>query len=398
MKRLTIAIDLLLPQEIRPAIEWTWRLLLTGIGYAWQEVAADAPACDIAYAISDGRLPPSRLTILARPELWARPGGLQLDRLRYEAGWPSLHYVGDDQPTPRVDHQDGLVCARDLALDVFWLATGVEEPRWPKNRHGFVDLSGTAWQRERVLELAPASGIAARLQALLMQLGCHAPVPRWPHGRSAAAAVGHDVDYPEVIRWLEPLRILARRGRAGFGGAADVLLGRRTHWQFRNWVDLEQRYGVRSAFMFVARRGSLLRYTGGTPDPFYDVGSPRFRRLFEELAAAGVEIALHASYRATTADRLRAEKGALEEASGQAVRGNRHHYWHLDPRHPEATLRAHEAAGLGYDTSLTHDHYVGWRRGLAWPFFPFHSGERRGLRTLQIGTAWMDDQLFGMRR
>jgi hypothetical protein len=150
--------------------------------------------------------------------------------------------------------------------------------------------------------------------------------------------------------------------------------------------------------MFVARRGSLLRYAGGTPDPFYDVDSPHFRRLFQELVAAGVEIALHASYRATTADRLRAEKGALEEASGQAVRGNRHHYWHLDPRHPEATLRAHEAAGLGYDTSLTHDHYVGWRRGLSWPFFPFHSGERRGLRTLQIGTAWMDDQLFGMRR
>ena len=41
------------------------------------------------------------------------------------------------------------------------------------------------------------------------------------------------------------------------------------------------------------------------------------------------------------------------------------------------------------------ERYVGWRRGLAWPFFPFHQKERRELKTLQIPTAWMDDQLFG---
>jgi hypothetical protein len=55
----------------------------------------------------------------------------------------------------------------------------------------------------------------------------------------------------------------------------------------------------------------------------------------------------------------------------------------------------HEAAGLLYDTSLTNDRYLGWRRGLCAPYAPFHRGERRAVRTLQIGTAWMDDQVFG---
>jgi hypothetical protein len=87
----------------------------------------------------------------------------------------------------------------------------------------------------------------------------------------------------------------------------------------------------------------------------------------------------------------------LAETSQQSVEGNRHHYWHLNPQEPESTLLLHEQIGLKYDTSLMHERYLGWRRGLSWPFFPFHQQQKRELRTLQIQTAWMDDQLFGYR-
>jgi hypothetical protein len=90
-----------------------------------------------------------------------------------------------------------------------------------------------------------------------------------------------------------------------------------------------------------------------------------------------------------------AEKRRLEEACGEPVVGNRHHYWHLNPRDLEDTLLIHEQIGLQYDSSLIHERYLGWRRGLSQPFFPFHQAERRELKTLQISTAWMDDQLFG---
>ncbi|NJN16780.1 MAG: hypothetical protein HC822_11180, partial [Oscillochloris sp.] len=146
---------------------------------------------------------------------------------------------------------------------------------------------------------------------------------------------------------------------------------------------------------FVPRRGSLPEYALGTPDPFYDIQAPHFRRLLHDLAAAGWEVGLHASYRAyERPDGIAAERALLEAAAGTTVIGNRHHYYHMHPGNPEATLLAHERAGLLYDSSLTHDRYLGWRRGSSWPYLPFHHGERRALRTLQLPTGWMDAHVF----
>jgi hypothetical protein len=290
------------------------------------------------------------------------------------------------------------VCHRDIIFDIFWLTTGQEEKYWPQNKHGHFDLSGAASQQQ-ALRLALGSGLGSSLEKIFSEWGCPAPAPRWPAGKRAAAGIGHDVDYPEVIPWLEPWRIIHRRRWRGAGAATAVWRGERSHWHFSSWMQLEKSLGTRSAFYFVPRQGSLLEYAAGTPDPFYDVRSPHFRKLFRDLADEGFEIGLHASYLAFTShDKFASEKQLLEEASNQSVLGNRHHYWHLNPQDPESTLRLHEQIGMKYDTSLIHERYLGWRRGLSWPFFPFHQKERRELKTLQISTTWMDDQLFGYRQ
>jgi hypothetical protein len=292
---------------------------------------------------------------------------------------------------------DGRVtCRRDLIFDVFWLVTGQEERHWPRDRHGFFDLTSTWVLRAQALRQALASQISGWLERTLLDLGCPPPTPRWPGGKRAAAGAGHDVDYPEVVRWLEPLRIVMRQGRPGLQPALEVLAGRRSHWHFSDWVEFEKRLQTRSAFYFVARRGSLFEYAAGTPDSFYDVTSRRFQRVLRSLIEAGFEVGLHASYLAyQSREKFAAEKHRLEEASGHPVAGNRHHYWHLNPHDVEETLLIHEHVGLAYDSSLIHERYLGWRRGLAHPFFPFHQQQRRELRTLQVPVAWMDDQLFG---
>ena len=397
--RLKVAIDPLLMERHGAEICWTWRLLLSGIGFPWEEVPWESSECDIAYVIEPSRAPRCRVSILADPKSWARPGR-RLKGVGHCDGWSHPIYWGESQSLRPCEAVDGrLVYGRDVIFDVFWLATGQEERYWLRDKHGHFDLEGTVVHREQALRLGLASSIGSGLERALETLGLRAPFPRWPDGKRAAACVGHDVDYPEVAKWLEPLRILHRQGRNGLAAAASMLIGRRDHWKFSPWVQMEQGFATHSAFYFAARQGSLLEYASGTPDPFYDVRSERFRELFRFLVEEGFEIGLHASYRAfESVERFAAEKRLLEEACGQSVAGNRHHYWHLDPENPESTLLIHEKIGLKYDTSLTHERYLGWRRGLSWPFFPFHQKERRELRTLQISTAWMDDQLFKHRQ
>jgi hypothetical protein len=369
------------------------------MGYAWQEVPFASQPVDIAYTAEPAAATGARLVVQATPAYWQQRRDLSLAQVgRYE-GWAYPLYRGETGGPPLLSYESGrVICTRDLIFDSFWLLTGQEEQQRPKNKHGYVDWSGTATEQTGALRLALASAIGSSMEQLLGSMGYRERLPRWPGNRRAAAATSHDVDYPEVVRWLEPLRILARQKQHGLAAAWAVARGTRHHWHFRSWMELEQRLGTRSAFYFVARKGSLVEYATHTPDTFYDIHSPRFRQLFRELAAGGFEIGLHASYHAHCDEAMfAAEKAALEAACGQPVVGNRHHYWHLDPVNPEATLHLHERLGLAYDASLTNDRYLGWRRGMVWPFFPFHQGLRRQLHTLQLPTGWMDDQLFGHR-
>lgn len=396
--KLTIALDPAL-EPFRPEISYTWRTLLAGMGYAWSEEPWGVGPVDLAYTVDPADATEARLVVQAGPVRWASPASLRLAGAEVAGGLERPYFAGESLVEPPVTVQAGtVVIVRDLIFDLFWLLTGQEEGQHQKGKHGYLDLTGTPTLEQGLLRRALVSSIAVEFARLLDQLGYPPGLERWPHGAAMAAACGHDVDYPELIRWLEPLRILARQGAKGLQAAAAVAVGRHTHWHFRSWMELERRFGARSAFYFVARKGSLREYAAGLPDTFYDIGAPNFRGLFRELAAEGWEIGLHASYLAYSDQaRLAGERAALQVASGQPIAGNRHHYWHLDEHNPEATLLLHERAGFAYDASLTHNRYLGWRRGSSWPFYPWHQGERRPLRTLQLPTAWMDDHLFGQR-
>lgn len=399
MQPLRIALDADLKARWGAEIAWSWRQLLAALGYAWVEVAPDAP-CDIAYlcetpgATSVSTPLQARMVIVADPARWANPAGYRLAQLQRAAMPAGLCFAGEDAPPVAPTTHAGVIWLhRDVIFDFFWLLTGQEEAQWRQDAHGFFTLPAV-WSAQGVLEQAPASAIAEALGALWQEHGLGAPTPRWPQGKRAAVAITHDVDYPEVIRWLEPLRILRRQGRRGLGLAWEVFTGRRHHWAFPQWMDFEASYGVRSAFYFVARQGSLLEYARGVPDPFYDVTAPRFRALFRTLIEGGWEVGMHASYLAYAArEQFVGEKQRLEQAAGAPVLGNRHHYWHMNPADPTETLQLHADSGLLYDTSLMHDRYPGWRRGLTTPFYPFALRTRKEIGAVQLPVAWMDAQL-----
>lgn len=400
IQTVTIAIDPELKTKYGPEICWTWRLLLSSIGFAWQEVTINCSKCDIAYSSDLSCAARCRIFICANKKCWKNKSNFRLATLGRLNG--SLFPVyKDDTYCPLCFHtiDSCLVCERDIIFDLFWLITGQEEHFWPKNKYGFFNLETSVYRREQIFPLALASSISISFEKLLKELSYVNPLPRWPNGKQAAACIGHDVDYPEIIRWIEPLRVLIRQGMKGISVAGAILTGKRNHWHFKSWVHLEKSLHVQSAFYFVARQGSLLKYLCGTPDPFYDIHTKAFKELFKYLKQEGFEIGLHACYQAfESLDRMKASKQSLEEASRQKIYGIRHHFWHLNPDAPESTLLMHEKISIKYDSSLFHERYIGWRRGLNWPFFPFHQKERRELKTLQIPTALMDDQLFGHQK
>lgn len=311
---------------------------------------------------------------------------------RREAGLPFLVFPGEAFGSASVEGRR-LTYPSDIAFAAYWLLTGAAEPSYPRSRFDDLDLDRSVLVRDALLAQPLVSLHAARWRERLDPTGARAMPWAWEGTASRYAfAFTHDVDYPEIIRPIEVLRVLKDRGAHGFPLAARVASGRSHFWTFREWVELAATHGTRPCFFFMARQGSLWQYARGTPDDFYDVRAPRFQRLFAELRDAGCEIGLHASYHAhRSTGMLRREVQRIAEVARVECAGNRHHYWHLDPDDPNETLRRHADAGLRYDSSLGLEYYPGFRRGICHPFRPFHPGRREVLPIVQLPPAWMDD-------
>jgi hypothetical protein len=224
---------------------------------------------------------------------------------------------------------------------------------------------------------------------------------RWPHDKAAAIGLSHDVDLPDRYAFLSsavrPWR-LRRAPRTYVLRTLELAAARardpnpRAFWLFDEVAASESSLGFRSTFFFATVPFHSRR--GAGEDVAYDAGERRFRTVFRWLREAGFEIGLHASYRACEdVSRLLAERRRLSDLAQTEVNGVRHHYWHLG-RDVRATLRAHEDAGFGYDTSLAFNEHPGFRRSVALPFHVYDPDRGRPLRTIELPTFCMDGSLL----
>lgn len=367
---ITVALDPALAPR-RNAVVWVLTECLVALGYAWREVHT-SQAADLYYGVPGT---PASARVVIEAHAWCPTSS--------ELAAPTLRYARVEQ---------GWRIAADVPQMLFAAMTGATEAAWPRGRHGFVQVPADA---QRMLRKAVASRLVMALGDALRAAGAPPGMPRWPHGAAAAAAVSHDVDYPDVVRVLEPLRVVARQRLSGVRAAWDVFTGRRHHWHFDTWLDLERELGIRSAFYFVPRRGSLLHYAFVRPDPFYALDSGRIAGVIRGMVDGGWEVGLHASYEAwQSAEMLTRERRAVEAVSERPVAGLRHHYWHLDEAMPHRTLQAHADAGFLYDASVAHNGAMGFRHGLAWPYHPWNPDVQRRIGTIQLPTSWMEEHSF----
>ena len=112
---------------------------------------------------------------------------------------------------------------------------------------------------------------------------------------------------------------------------------------------------------------------------------PSWRPRCERTRAAGVEVALHASYRA------REQPGAIADEARPlgTVHGLRHHYLRSDPARLAAELRE---AGLRYDSSIGWPSLPGLRAGTPYPY-RLWDAERREPGAWELPLVLMDATL-----
>ncbi|MBI2646929.1 hypothetical protein HYW99_00460 [Candidatus Woesearchaeota archaeon] len=176
----------------------------------------------------------------------------------------------------------------------------------------------------------------------------------------------------------------------------DVITGKNNYWHFDEYIELEKNNGFRSTFYFAVKSNHyLVNLIKRENEVTYNINKKKFKSIIKKLNKEGFEIGLHASYDAwRSLYNFVKEKSKLEYILNDKIVGLRHHYWRLNPYNPEETWNFHSEAGFKYDCSLAFNEYLGFRRGLAFPFYPYDSSKKQKMYLIVFSTCIMDTMLI----
>ena len=234
--------------------------------------------------------------------------------------------------------------------------------------------------------LPPEQPPGPRVAELAAALGERLGVDRrsYPGGERFLVALTHDVDLLGAGGARTAVRKLGggivRRSklhlREGLAFALDAVRGRDPGYPLEQMLHAEGGRG--STCFFLTRQEDP---HDGYPERY----QPALGRALERTAEAGLEIALHASYRA------RERPGAIAEEAQilDHPQGLRHHYLRSASERLAAELRA---AGLRYDSSIGWPSLPGLRAGTPYPY-RLWDPERREPGGWELPLAVMDATL-----
>jgi len=168
------------------------------------------------------------------------------------------------------------------------------------------------------------------------------------------------------------------------------------YWQFEYIQELEETYNVRSTFYFYAgvKRGQVWeRFRRLIFDPGYNImKNDKLQKKIRKLTENGWEVGLHGSFDSYNAlDLLLEEKNRLEAISSLPVLGTRQHWLHLTIRD---TWEMQTKAGIKVDTTLGFNDCIGFRAGIASPFYPYDFDTGGKHQIVEVPTVLMDGALF----
>jgi peptidoglycan/xylan/chitin deacetylase (PgdA/CDA1 family) len=156
---------------------------------------------------------------------------------------------------------------------------------------------------------------------------------------------------------------------------------------FRRIMDIEESYGARSSFYFMATDDDIRRFRYNVEELESDIGM---------ISDRGWEVGLHGGYYAfDSLDEIRKEKQRLDNILGKPSVGYRNHY--LRFKLPD-TWSHLCAAGFKYDATIGINNAPGFMNGTCHPYYPYDLNNKRWLDILEIPMAIMDVGLFWQKK
>lgn len=297
----------------------------------------------------------------------------------------------------------------DIFHSGFSLLTGVFEQEQKKNETDVPIFEHSYFERSGLLDkpfvLVYSLFLLKKLEDALNAKFEREPF--WPNGKKYCIVNSHDVDEPIIdppmtgyfirstfnncssynIKSL--VKFFLRESLNGF--RKDI--PNDVNFCFDKWMHLEDQLKAKSAFYVAVKTSSHKNCS--KKDVVYNFRNKYLVNAMHEAIDKGWEIGLHASINAKdSGQRIIDEKKLLEEVlKGYKVKGLRHHFWALG-KDTSKTFLMHKAAGFLYDSSLGMNDVVGFRRGMAHPFFLFDMSGNEAINLLQIPPTLMDGGIF----
>ncbi|MBT8507875.1 hypothetical protein AZH53_05540 [Methanomicrobiaceae archaeon CYW5] len=211
--------------------------------------------------------------------------------------------------------------------------------------------------------------------------------PEYPDGKKFAVCLTHDIDnvYRSIPqRGFHLAKSLYCRDKNGFIRSLKGTFNKRKPLcNFEEIMDLEEQYGAKSSFYFLALQPGDQDYSYDIMDLKDDIRNIRDR---------GWEVGLHGGHEAYNSyERISSEKKRLENALGSDVIGYRNHYLHF--KTPD-TWEHLAKAGFLYDTTFGYADCTGFRNGMCHPFQPYNLNSNSMIDIIEIPLVVMEGTLF----
>ena len=186
--------------------------------------------------------------------------------------------------------------------------------------------------------------------------------------------LSHDIDRTKkTYQYLT--KIISSLLKGNFKGVKNQLLSlleKKPYWTFNEFIEIEQKYGIKSTVFFL---NETIKFKISKPKTFklafgrYNILDKKIKEIIKLLDSQGWEIGVHGSYNSyNDKELLSKEKQVLENIVGHPIIGIRQHYLNLN----DNTWLYQKELGFKYDSSWGFTNNIGFKEDKYLPFKPFN--------------------------